>query len=199
MTDPYVDRRDQMFPQLTAAQLGIFRCRRATPACAPARCCSSWGAKHPLLRRHRRAVEIVRPLDGARADHGPRPGNSRANQHAVRPPHPRPRPGSRDGSIVVVDREHLRALVQRDFELSEILMRAFILRRVRSSPTASAAWSSSAPGIRTHAAHQRVPDSKRTAVHLPGGGERPRRAGAAGSVPRRVDDVPVSCAKGARS
>src|SRR5262249_51129203 len=35
-----------------------------------------------------------------------------------------------DGSIVVVDREHLRALVQRDFELSEILMRAFILRRV---------------------------------------------------------------------
>src|SRR5213076_2185417 len=35
-----------------------------------------------------------------------------------------------DASIVVVDREHLRALVQRDFELSEILMRAFILRRV---------------------------------------------------------------------
>src|SRR5438067_1065554 len=35
-----------------------------------------------------------------------------------------------DGSIVVVDRDHLHALVQRDFELSEILMRAFILRRV---------------------------------------------------------------------
>ncbi|HEX7596750.1 MAG TPA: FAD-dependent oxidoreductase, partial [Polyangia bacterium] len=35
-----------------------------------------------------------------------------------------------DGELVVVDREHLRALVQRDSELSEILMRAFILRRV---------------------------------------------------------------------
>ncbi len=35
-----------------------------------------------------------------------------------------------DGEVVAVDREHLRTLVQRDAELSEILMRAFILRRV---------------------------------------------------------------------
>ena len=35
-----------------------------------------------------------------------------------------------DGSIVAVDREHLPALVQRDAELGEILMRAFIPRRV---------------------------------------------------------------------
>jgi thioredoxin reductase (NADPH) len=34
-----------------------------------------------------------------------------------------------DGEVIVVDRETLRALVQRDSELSEILMRAFILRR----------------------------------------------------------------------
>ncbi|HEX4406701.1 MAG TPA: cyclic nucleotide-binding domain-containing protein, partial [Polyangia bacterium] len=34
------------------------------------------------------------------------------------------------GELIVVDREHLRLLVQRDAELSEILMRAFILRRV---------------------------------------------------------------------
>jgi thioredoxin reductase (NADPH) len=37
---------------------------------------------------------------------------------------------ARDGELVVVDREHLRLLVQRDAELSEIFMRAFILRRV---------------------------------------------------------------------
>ncbi len=37
---------------------------------------------------------------------------------------------ARDGELIVVDREHLRLLVQRDAELSEILMRAFILRRV---------------------------------------------------------------------
>ena len=35
-----------------------------------------------------------------------------------------------DGEVVAVDREHLRTLVQRDAELSEILMRTFILRRV---------------------------------------------------------------------
>src|SRR5262249_21317779 len=37
---------------------------------------------------------------------------------------------SADGTVLAVDRDDLRALVQRDSELSEILMRAFILRRV---------------------------------------------------------------------
>jgi thioredoxin reductase (NADPH) len=35
-----------------------------------------------------------------------------------------------DGTVLVVDRDDLRLLVQRDSQLSEILMRAFILRRV---------------------------------------------------------------------
>ena len=35
-----------------------------------------------------------------------------------------------DGTVIAVDRDDLRTLVQRDSELSEILMRAFILRRV---------------------------------------------------------------------
>jgi thioredoxin reductase (NADPH) len=35
-----------------------------------------------------------------------------------------------DGEFVMLDREHLRTLVQRDSEISEILMRAFILRRM---------------------------------------------------------------------
>src|SRR4030095_3331392 len=34
------------------------------------------------------------------------------------------------GEVIEVDREHLLALVQTDSELSDILMRAFILRRV---------------------------------------------------------------------
>src|SRR5258708_623088 len=34
-----------------------------------------------------------------------------------------------DGAVIAVDRDDLRTLVQRDSELSEILMRAFILRR----------------------------------------------------------------------
>jgi thioredoxin reductase (NADPH) len=36
----------------------------------------------------------------------------------------------RDGSVIEVDRDALRTVVQRDAELSELLMRAFILRRV---------------------------------------------------------------------
>src|SRR3982751_5653437 len=35
-----------------------------------------------------------------------------------------------DGTVIAVDRSDLRALVQRDSEISEILMRAFILRRL---------------------------------------------------------------------
>jgi thioredoxin reductase (NADPH) len=35
-----------------------------------------------------------------------------------------------DGTVIAVDRDDLRGLVQRDAELSDILMRAFILRRV---------------------------------------------------------------------
>ncbi len=35
-----------------------------------------------------------------------------------------------DGSVIAIERERLRAIVQRDSELSELLMRAFILRRV---------------------------------------------------------------------
>jgi thioredoxin reductase (NADPH) len=37
---------------------------------------------------------------------------------------------SADGSVIALDRDVLRTLVQRDSELSEILMRAFILRRI---------------------------------------------------------------------
>ena len=35
-----------------------------------------------------------------------------------------------DGAVIAVDRDDLRRLVQRDSELSEILMRAFMLRRL---------------------------------------------------------------------
>jgi len=36
----------------------------------------------------------------------------------------------RKARLLAIDSEHLRAIVQTDAELSEILMRAFILRRV---------------------------------------------------------------------
>ena len=78
------------------------------------------------------AVEIVRPVAGHEERiriHGPGEFTGEINMLSGRRNLVRGRILS-DGAIVVVDREHLQALVQRDFELSEILMRAFILRRV---------------------------------------------------------------------
>src|SRR4029434_8880108 len=43
---------------------------------------------------------------------------------------------SQAGEIIELDREHLLELVQRDAEIGEILIRAFILRRVQPIPSA---------------------------------------------------------------
>ena len=74
-----------------------------------------------------------RPSGGHRrdGDHRPRPGRvHRRGQHALGPPHAGPRRAVDDGEVIELDRDGLLALVQTDAELSEILMRAFILRRV---------------------------------------------------------------------
>jgi thioredoxin reductase (NADPH) len=78
------------------------------------------------------AVEIVRPVAGHEERVtilGPGEFTGEINMLSARRNLVRAR-ALADGIIVVVDREHLRAVVQRDFALSEILMRAFILRRV---------------------------------------------------------------------
>lgn len=133
MTDPYVDRRDQMFPQLTPAQIGRIS------GVGERRSVRSGEMLFELGEQNTRffvviegAVEIVRPVDGGEERitvHGPGEFTGEINMLSARRTLVRGR-ALGDGSIVVVDREHLRALVQRDFELSEILMRAFILRRV---------------------------------------------------------------------
>src|SRR6266404_111611 len=131
MTDPYVDRR--MFPQLTPAQVGRIS------AVGERRSIRSGEVLFELGEQNIRffvviegAIEIVHPVDGREERitvHGPGEFTGEINMLSARRALVRGR-ALGDGSIVVVDREHLRALVQRDFELSEILMRAFILRRV---------------------------------------------------------------------
>jgi len=77
-------------------------------------------------------IEILRPLpDGEERVvlHGPGEFTGEINMISARRTLVRARV-ARDGEVVVVNRETLRDLVQRDSELSEILMRAFILRRV---------------------------------------------------------------------
>jgi thioredoxin reductase (NADPH) len=78
-------------------------------------------------------VEIVRPAGSGAEDPvtllGPGQFTGEINMLSARRNLVRGRVAA-DGTLVTVDREHLRTLVQRDSELSEILMRAFILRRV---------------------------------------------------------------------
>jgi thioredoxin reductase (NADPH) len=78
------------------------------------------------------AIQVVRPL-GEREEpvvlHGPGQFTGEINMLSSRRSLVRGRAVG-DGCVIVVDRERLRTLVQRDSELSEILMRAFILRRV---------------------------------------------------------------------
>ncbi len=75
-------------------------------------------------------VEIVRPRR-RNAHHGPwtRPVQ-RGGQHALGPAHAVRARAAVPGEVIELSREQLLALVQTDPELSEIFMRAFILRRV---------------------------------------------------------------------
>ncbi len=133
MTDPYLGRRDQMFPQLTPTQL------ERIAAVGERRRLRAGEVLFELGEQNTRffvviegAVEIVRPVDGHEQPiivHGPGEFTGEINMLSARRSLVLGRAVG-DASIVAVDREHLRALVQRDFELSEILMRAFILRRV---------------------------------------------------------------------
>ncbi len=133
MTDPYVDRRDQMFPQLTPAQIGRISSVGARRSVRSGEVLFELGEQNTrFFVVIEGTVEIVRPFDGGEdliTVHGPGEFTGEINMLSARRNLVRGRARG-DGAVVVVDREHLRALVQRDFELSEILMRAFILRRV---------------------------------------------------------------------
>jgi thioredoxin reductase (NADPH) len=133
MTDVYVERRDQMFPRLSPAQVSRIS------ALGQRRTVRSGEILFALGEQHTRffvvidgAIAVVRPVDGREEPitvHGPGEFTGEINMLSARRALVRARAAA-DGSIVVVDRDHLRALVQTDAELSEILMRAFILRRV---------------------------------------------------------------------
>jgi thioredoxin reductase (NADPH) len=116
--DPYLDRRHQMFPKLTPAQID------RVSSVGERRSVRSGEVLFELGEQNTRffviiegAVEIVRPIDGGEEQitvHGPGEFTGEINMLSARRTLVRAR-ALGDGSIVVVDREHLRALVQRDF------------------------------------------------------------------------------------
>ena len=134
MTDPFVERRDQMFPRLTPAQIGRISDVGERRRVRSGEVLFEFGEQNTrFFLVLEGTIEIVRPGAGGEEErvtvHGPGEFTGEINMLSARRTLVRAR-ALVDGSIVVVDREHLRVLVQRDFELSEILMRAFILRRV---------------------------------------------------------------------
>ncbi|HEU4367726.1 MAG TPA: FAD-dependent oxidoreductase [Methylomirabilota bacterium] len=133
MTGPDVDRREQMFPRLNAAQIGRISNVGERRRVRAGEVLFEVGEQHTrFFVVIDGAIEIVQPIDGREEPitvHGPGEFTGEINMLSARRALVRARAVG-DGSIVVVDRDHLRALVQRDAELSEILMRAFILRRV---------------------------------------------------------------------
>jgi hypothetical protein len=71
------------------------------------------------------------------------------------------------GEVIEVEREHLLALVQTDSELSDILMRAFILRRVELIAQGFGdVVFGRVESLRGYAAHQRIPDAQRPSVFI---------------------------------
>ncbi len=133
MATSVMDRAAQMFPRLTAAQIErISRVGRRRDVRAGDVLFDVGDQNTRFFVVLSGAIDIVRPI-GDREEpvivHRPGEFTGEINMLSARRSLVRARIAS-DGTVIAVDRDDLRTLVQRDSELSEILMRAFILRRV---------------------------------------------------------------------
>ena len=133
MVDSTPERYEHMFPRLTGAQverISSLGTRRKVKAGEVVFEVGDRDTAFFVVLEG--ALEVLRPVVGGEERvvlHGPGAFTGEINMLSGRRALVRGRV-ARDGELVVVDREHLRILVQRDAEISEILMRAFILRRV---------------------------------------------------------------------
>jgi len=132
-------RRAQMFPHLTPAQIA-----RLEPHGTRVRTSAGEVLAEPGERHHKLmvvlagSVEIVRPgISGEDLVTVHQPGQFAGEMSTLRGQGSLVRARVRAaGEILAIDEEHLRAIVQTDAELSELFMRAFILRRVGLVSTA---------------------------------------------------------------
>ncbi len=132
-TNLYLARRDQMFPRLTRAQIDRVAVHGKRRVITAGELLIDRGDPAPdLFVVIEGAIEIVRPngdLEEPITVHHAGEFLGDMSLLTGQPSLGRARVAE-SGSVLVVPREQLRALVHRDAELSEILMRAFILRRV---------------------------------------------------------------------
>jgi thioredoxin reductase (NADPH) len=124
---------ERMFPKLTPAQIEQIAVHgRVRPIRSGEVLVEAGEQVVPFFVVTRGQVEIVRPSGTTEmlvAVHGPGQFTGEINMLSGRPALLRARAGEA-GEVIELDREHLLALVQTDSQLSELIMRAFILRRV---------------------------------------------------------------------
>jgi thioredoxin reductase (NADPH) len=126
-------RVEQIFPTLTSAQIGRIAAHGHMRAMQRGEVLVEQGdSVVPFFVVVSGEVEIVRPSGAAETlitVFGPGQFSGEVNMLSGRRALFRMR-GAKAGEVIELDRQHMLALVQTDAELGEIVMRAFILRRV---------------------------------------------------------------------
>jgi thioredoxin reductase (NADPH) len=124
---------EQMFPILTPAQIERVTAHGHVRRVSQGEVLIEAGDQIvPFFLITQGRVEVVRPSGDAEARitvHGPGQFTGEINMLSGRRTFGRSRV-IESGEVIEMDREHMLALVQTDFELGEIIMRAFILRRL---------------------------------------------------------------------
>jgi len=124
---------ERMFPTLTPAQVKRIAAHGKQRSIRSGEVLIEAGARVvPFFVVTAGRIEVVRPSGDTAtlvAVHGPGQFTGEVNMLSGRPALVRSR-ASEAGEVIELDREQLLALVQTDSELSELIMRAFILRRV---------------------------------------------------------------------
>ena len=133
MADLRETRREQMFPKLTPVQTGRLAAYGRGMRIRAGEVLAEPGDRYGrLLVVLSGAIEIVLPgIAGETPVTIHRAGDFAGEMSALRGAGGTVRARvSEDGEVIAIEREDLRRLVQADAELSELFMRAFILRRM---------------------------------------------------------------------
>src|SRR5258707_2485032 len=130
---PFSGRRAQMFPQLTAAQISRLDALGSRRRMTQGEILAEPGDRHrPMLVVLSGSIEVVQPgMSGEVLVVVHTAGSFTGEMSALQGIGSLVRARVRDaGEVLVVPEDRLRRVIQTDAELSELFMRAFILRRV---------------------------------------------------------------------
>jgi thioredoxin reductase (NADPH) len=134
MTEPAGPKTDHVFPKLTPEQIERLEARGTLRDIVPGEVLLRAGDPNVgffvVKSGAIEAVSTMRGYEERIVEHGPGSFSGEVNSIAGRPAFVSVR-ATQAGRIIHVDRDHLLSIVQTDTELSAILLRAFILRRVK--------------------------------------------------------------------